>query len=553
MSSVVHCVREADQGLYRRHVAATGRRYLSALAAKRGIDDLERFLSDDLSKLTSWQAIRGINEAKNLILEALRKNPQTIAIHSDYDADGLMGAYTFLTFVKRKFGIQLKWYVNHREKEGYGLQPAAVEKMASEGISLIITIDNGITAHEAIAYAAKLGITVILTDHHEPKIDQTGNQLLPPAAILLCHKIHGILDRAVDWCGAAMAWQLCRAIDEELGLEFIDAIALATVADMVSLADPDNRLIVKAGLKKMQEGSYSTPALGAFLEALGFGAGRSFDEEDISFQIAPVINSAGRFSRAAELLAALLDPASSVQSFAPFITLNEERKRLTSYWSARAEEIVATMHDQPFLVVCLNDAPEGLAGLIASRLENHYLKPTFVFVAKDGGWIGSGRARNFDLQLIFHADFGMEIKGGGHKEACGLRLPDDASLERFEKLLNRFQPEPLKLWVDGHLHAKKITKELATELSLLRPYGAGFEKPLFLIEGENFGRVQIFKEQHLSFQAEEVRFVCFNYQKRHHQLSCERLDRFLYKGMPTLQRFREEEYLQVIVNAVVER
>lgn len=543
--------RPTDTQLYKTLLASTQKKYLSALAAKRGINDLSRYLLSSYEDLSSPYSFHAMSHVVEILNEVLFNTPQHLILHCDYDCDGLCSAYIFTHFIKEKFGLSVATYVNDRETEGYGLSCQVVQKLYDQGFRFIITADNGIASLEAVALAKDLGMRVIIADHHEPKKDLDHHDLLPDADAVICHKAYGNTTHSMGLCGAATIWYVCRAMDNQVAEKYIDAAGIATVVDMVSLADSDNRIMVKNALSRLNQRSFSSRTLANLFKAAS--SQLLLTEEDFGFSIGPLINSAGRLGHAKLLLSLLVDEDTTADAFLQLKALNDERKYLTDTFYAQALASAQLCDSKPYTTVILPEAPEGLLGLIASKLEHTTYKPTFVFTIKDGETLkGSARSRTLNLQLLFDPCSALPIQGGGHKEACGLSLRQE-DFELFCAFLDLQSYPPAVCAIDGEIMADQVTEEMILQIEELSPFGVGFEKPQFLFRGDAFNDIRIAQGKHLFFRSRYASFACFNIHNRDSRIDTESLHSYCFLGKIGFNRFNGMCTPQVTVDKVLEK
>jgi single-stranded-DNA-specific exonuclease len=534
--------RKADPLLYQRHLTLTGQKFLSALAAKRGIVNLEDFLSSHTKDLVDPFIFTQMKKAITLINDHITSSPESFVLHCDYDCDGIMSSYIFTHFVRLHWGVTIKAVVNDREKEGYGLTVEVVQKLYDQGYRFILTADNGISSSDAALHAKNLGITLVITDHHEPKIDLDGHDILPLCDALVCHKATNNTTTKVDLCGAATIWTLCRAINEDIAASFVDAAGLATVVDMVSLADPTNRIMVKNALHRINHSLFSTPTLHNFFSAIG--TKYPLNESDFGFGIGPVINAVGRIAKAQDLVDLLSDENKEIESFSPFVILNEERKELTTQFTKIAIKKVLEESDLSFHLLVIEDCPEGILGLIASRIENMTTKPTIVLTPKDDELKGSGRSRTLDLQTLFDPKNDLPLKGGGHKEACGVSFKAK-DLQVIKDFLSSLDIPSAQHTIDGLIDVAMISPDFINQIDALSPFGTGFERPSFLFTPSTIEEVRLMKEVHLAFKSEKTKFICFNFAEKISSL--ENISNYHISGKLELNEYRGVVTPQVMI------
>lgn len=468
---------------------------LAQLLAIRGIApaDVESFLSPDFSDIKPPEALPAIADAVNLIVDAI-ESKRRIAIYGDYDVDGI----TSIAILSRIFnlaGARHQFYIPHRVEEGYGLQAAAVEQLAGEGVELLITVDCGISTPEPVRMAKSRGMRVIITDHHQLPPE------LPPADVMV-HPLVGADGTLKDLCAAGvvlkLAWGLAQRLSQahkvtgayrEVLLEATALAALGTIADVVPLIG-DNRVTVTYGLKALRQWrSPGIDALSAICRRSGFG-GR-VDDEYIGFAIAPRLNAAGRMGHAREALELLLTAdADTAASLAEELDrLNRQRQKTEREMFGRALEMISSLPQVPECIVVHDEAwHPGVAGIVASRLVEHFGRPAFV-LCRDGD-VFSGSARGmegFDVHAAIASAHRWIISGGGHSAAGGVKLGAENMIPFTEALARytaRVVPEGgfvKTVEVDALLEADQIGPSLLSDLEKLAPFGMGNRRPRFLL------------------------------------------------------------------------
>ncbi len=395
-----------------------------------------------------------------------------ITVHGDFDVDGVC-ATAILVGALRELGANCDWLIPDRIAEGYGLSAANVERLAARGTGLLITVDCGISAAAEVELAKRLGIEVIITDHHQPGAQLPGCPILHPA-----------LDGYpfTELCGAAVAWKLACALREGSEAD-LDLVALATVADVVPLVG-ENRALVRRGLTQLRRAQ--RPGIRALIEAAGAEPTR-LDEGDLAFRLAPRINAAGRLYRADAGVELFLseDPARAKEIAAELERANAERRETEHRVSAAAEaarrELPERLREAPALVIAGEGWHPGVIGIVASRLVERHHRPTIVIsLDGEGGGRGSGRSiPGFDLLAGLEACAEHLSGFGGHRAAAGLEL----RAERLEAFQESFAahaaallgPEELTRTepIDAMVGGADLGLELAEELGNLAPFGMG--------------------------------------------------------------------------------
>ncbi len=416
-----------------------------------------------------------------------------IRIIGDYDIDGVSSIYILLTAFQR-CGAVVDGEIPHRIKDGYGINEGLIQKASLDGVDTIVTCDNGISAVSQIAYAKSLGMTVIVTDHHEVPYEDTDGKrhyILPPADAIVNPKQEECRYPFKGLCGAAVAYKLVLCLYQAFGREkaeaeeeFLEIAAMATVGDVMDLQD-ENRILVKEGLKRFQHThNQGLRSLMAICQI----APETISSYHIGFIIGPCLNAGGRLDTAKRALALLqAEEKETADNLAGELkALNESRKKMTADGVEQAvKEIESSdQKEDKVLVVYLPDCHESLAGIIAGRLREKYYKPVFVLTKGEEYIKGSGRSIEeysmFD-ELVKSKEY--LVKFGGHPMAAGLSL-EEKNIVPFRKSLNERQQmteDDLieKVWIDTRLPFGYITEELVEQFALLLPFGKGNEKPVF--------------------------------------------------------------------------
>jgi single-stranded-DNA-specific exonuclease len=419
-----------------------------------------------------------------------QKDHEQVAVFTDYDADGVNSA-AVLSSGLRLVGIEPRVRLPNRFVDGYGLTPAIVNELAGDGAQVIVTADCGSSSHDAADLARKLGVDLIVTDHH-----QCPEQL--PDAYALVNPWRPDCAYPCDYlCGAGVAFKLVQALAEVLlpdgraAMEpLLDLVAVATVADIMPLLG-ENRRLVLAGLNIMN--AFPRPGVRALIETSGLKPG-DVDAAALGFRVAPRVNAAGRLDDP-NIAYRLLMAETFEEAFAlaaEVNRLNEERQALTRTYELEAHTLVQEQFDSgEYALVCGGDDwPGGIVGLVAGKLAQAYNRPTLVYRRSDEMVSGSGRSiQGFNLLAALQACDDVFERYGGHQAAAGFSL----AAARLPELIERFQlavretlpPERLEpiLWIDGYLRPETISYEFARSLERLAPFGAGFQYPTFAAKG----------------------------------------------------------------------
>ena len=450
--------------------------------------EMRKYLYGTLDDLYDPRQMKGMETAAGIIEKKLIEGKK-IRIIGDYDIDGVCSTYILLKGFHRAAGNgQIDYEIPDRIRDGYGINESIIRQAAEDGIDTLVTCDNGIAALKEISIAKQLGMTVVVTDHHEVPVDVYG-QILPPADAVVDPKQDGETYPYHEICGAVVAWKLINVIYEDLEIpehewmELLEFAAIATVGDVMKLQD-ENRLIVKYGLKKI--GSTKNTGLRMLVEKNNLDI-NNLSAYHIGFVIGPCLNAGGRLKSAKVALRMLLeqDP-DRVSGLADELKeLNDVRKDMTAKGETEAIEQVERFYmSDKVLVVFLPECHESLAGIIAGRLREHFHKPSFVLTRGEQSAKGSGRsieAYHMYQGLCEVAD--LLVKFGGHPMAAGLSI-EESDIDEFRRRLNEnaklteddFVPQ---IWIDVPMPFEYVNEKIVDELKGLEPFGQGNEKPLF--------------------------------------------------------------------------
>lgn len=469
--------------------------------------EMRKYLYGTLDDLYDPRLMKGMEQAAELIARKLKEGKH-VRIIGDYDIDGVCSTYILLKgfqraakelsqrcsleagrySVEKENDAQIDYEIPDRIKDGYGINESIIRQASADGVDTLVTCDNGIAALREISIAKQLGMTVVVTDHHEVPVDEYG-QILPPADAVVDPKQDGETYPFHEICGAVVAWKLIRVLYEKLGIpesEWMDLLefaAIATVGDVMKLQD-ENRLIVKYGLKKI--GSTKNTGLRKLIEKNNLDI-ENLSAYHIGFVIGPCLNAGGRLKSAKVALRMLLaeDPERAVEMADELKELNDMRKDMTAKGEAEAIEQVEKQYmDDKVLVVFLPECHESLAGIIAGRLREHFHKPSFVLTRGETTAKGSGRSiEQYHMYQGLCKVSDLLVKFGGHPMAAGLSL-EEKDIDEFRRRLNAdaelteedFVP---KIWIDVPMPFEYVNEKIVQELKDLEPFGQGNEKPLF--------------------------------------------------------------------------
>ena len=456
-----------------------------------GEEAVDRYLNGTISDLYDGMLMKDMDKAIDILQEKILEDKK-IRVIGDYDIDGVNATYILLEGLER-LGADVDSDIPDRISDGYGLNRHLVERAYEAGVDTLITCDNGIAAADEIAYGKEMGMTVIVTDHHEVPFDEQDGEKryrIPPADAVMDPKQPDCLYPFKGLCGAAVAYTLMEALWESMGKDsadlddLIENVAIATIGDVMDLED-ENRIFVKEGLQMLRR--TKNPGLKALIECTGIDK-NSLNSYHIGFVLGPCINASGRLDtakRALELLRAGTQKEADILA-GDLKALNASRKDMTEEAVKQAEEQVetTTIPKDKVLVVYLPDCHESLAGIVAGRIRENYYKPVFVLTDAEEGVKGSGRSIDgYHMYEELNKCKELLTKFGGHRLAAGLSLPKE-NVGKFREMLNKnctLTEEEMKekVTIDMEMPFGCVTEGLVKELELLEPFGKGNTKPVF--------------------------------------------------------------------------
>lgn len=456
-----------------------------------GEEAVDRYLNGTISDLYDGMLMKDMDKAIDILKEKILEDKK-IRVIGDYDIDGVNATYILLEGLER-LGADVDSDIPDRISDGYGLNRHLVERAYEAGVDTLITCDNGIAAADEIAYGKEMGMTVIVTDHHEVPFDEQDGEKryrIPPADAVMDPKQPDCLYPFKGLCGAAVAYKLMEALWESMGKDsadlddLIENVAIATIGDVMDLED-ENRIFVKEGLQMLRR--TKNPGLKALIECTGIDK-NSLNSYHIGFVLGPCINASGRLDTAKcalELLRAGTQKEADILA-GDLKALNDSRKDMTEEAVKQAEEQVetTTISKDKVLVVYLPDCHESLAGIVAGRIRENYYKPVFVLTDAEEGVKGSGRSIDgYHMYEELNKCKEFLTKFGGHRLAAGLSLPKE-NVGKFREMLNKnctLTEEEMKekVTIDMEMPFGCVTEGLVKELELLEPFGKGNTKPVF--------------------------------------------------------------------------
>ncbi len=472
-------------------------------------EQLHMYLEGTLEDCHDPALLPDIRKAGELLKEKIAAG-KAIRVIGDYDVDGICSTY-ILVETLRRMGAKVDAAIPHRIKDGYGLNDNLIEEAHADDIDTILTCDNGIAAISQVELAKNLGMTVIVTDHHEVPFteqeDGTRFYKMPPADAVVDPKREDNRYPFPGICGAVVAWKLVQLLCPEdsvfLREELLQVAALATVCDVMELKD-ENRIIVGEGLKQMN--TAPIPGLRALVEAAGLKQ-KPLSAYHLGFVIGPCLNATGRLDtagRALELLQAK-DRATAASIAQELRDLNESRKEMTKEGVEEAVELAEKQLEKTgkldsVLVIYLPELHESLAGIVAGRIREKYTRPVFVLTDGQEEVKGSGRSiAGYDMYGEMTRCGDLFLKYGGHKMAAGLSIPRE-KVEEFRERMNRNCPlteaELIdKVYIDVAMPFDYANEQLVGEFEKLEPFGNGNSKPLFAQKNVQVYQPRIFGRQ----------------------------------------------------------
>lgn len=467
------------------------------------LDEMEYYLHGNEKDLIDPHLLKDVDLAAEIILKKV-KEQKKIRIIGDYDIDGIQSTYILYCALKR-IGAEADYVIPHRIRDGYGMNEHLVTQAAEAGIDTILTCDNGISAIDQIHLAKELGMTVVVTDHHEvPYIEENGvrREKISEADAIVNPKQEACQYPFKKLCGAAVAWKLVQVLYEQAGIpvseadRFIENAGFATVGDVMDLQG-ENRVLVKLGLKMLNQ----TQNIG--MKALILQSNRKLGEirsGDIGFGLGPCLNATGRLETARIALKLLLceSEAEAAVLAQEAVDLNNSRKLLTEQAVEVAKQMIADggyENDRVF-VIFLPDCHESLAGIVAGRIREAYHRPTLVITRGEEGAKGSGRSiEGYSMFEELNKCADLLSSFGGHPMAAGFSLPEE-NIEAFRRRLNEVctltEELQAKVVIDVPMPIGYITFPLIEQLKLLEPFGKGNDKPVFADRNLVIERLKIY-------------------------------------------------------------
>lgn len=482
--------------------------------------EIALFLNGTLTDLHDPRKMKDLEKGCEIILEKVSQK-QKIRVIGDYDIDGICSTF-LLKQALILAGADVDTAIPHRMKDGYGLNEHLIAEAKENGIDTIITCDNGIAAYEQIAYANELGMTVVITDHHEVPYRELDNgdraEILPPAAAVIDPKQKDCTYPYQGICGAVVAYKfadvllsMAAAVSEKDRARYLQEMlafaAMATIGDVMELLD-ENRILVKYGLQEMER--TSNKGLRALL-AVSDLEEKTLSPYHVGFILGPCINATGRLDTAKRALS-LFETESGREAVliaSELKELNESRKEMTTKGLEEAVEKLECRPLSKVLVVYLPDCHESLAGIIAGRLRERYNRPAIVITKSEDGVKGSGRSiEAYSMYEELHKVEELFTKYGGHPMAAGLSMAEESDVFTLRTRLNELttlteEDFVEKVRIDVAMPLGYVNMDFVEELSRLEPYGTGNPKPVFAQK-----QVCLTKGRVLGKNRNVVKFTC---------------------------------------------
>lgn len=529
------------------------------------MENVDMYLNGTLDRLHDPMMMKDMDKAVSVIASSIRDNKH-IRIIGDYDIDGICSIYILFKGLKI-CGADVDYEVPDRITDGYGINENLIKQAYEAGVEVIITCDNGIAAASQIDYANELGMTVVITDHHDVPYEETDNgrrYIIPKAAAVVDPKQNDCRYPFKMLCGAGIAYKFIDCMVKEFQTgdsvmpELLQFAAIATVGDIVDLLD-ENRIIVKEGLKLIA--NTENYGLNALMAVTGVSR-ESINAYHIGFVLGPCLNASGRLDSAKRALKMLVtdDRAEAERHAGELKDLNEERKKLTSEAVDKAVDMVenSSLKDDKVLVIFLPDCHESIAGIVAGRIREKYYKP--VIVLTRGEQEAKGSARSIESYNMFEKLSECKdlfTRFGGHPMAAGLSLPEE-NIPEFRRRINEhcnLSEEDLTetVWIDVPMPLEYINEKLILELGGLEPFGKANPKPVFadknisirniraIGKDKQYTRMTISKDSGIVIDA-VVFFPCTELEtvyNKNGRISC--------TYYPEINEFRDKKQIQVCV------
>lgn len=482
---------------------------LAKLLKSREVEDIDMYLNGTLKDLRDPFLLKDMQKIVDRIKLAINKK-EKICIYGDYDVDGITSITIMYKFLS-DLGLDVMYYLPDRLQEGYGVNNEALDKIKKEGVSLVITVDCGITAIDEVEYAKSLGLDIAITDHHEC------TENLPSALAIINPKQKDDNYPFKMFAGVGVAFKVLSALainlnmESESYLKYLDIVAIGTISDIVPLLD-ENRIISKEGLKQIA--NTKNEGIKAMLRVINF---KDIDSTMVSFGMAPRINACGRMGDASIAVKLLLEESEeNAKELAEKLDgLNIKRQEVEKNIFEKA---VNTIENEGYkqknsIVLYDENWHNGVIGIVASRLVNMYNKPVVLFTKENDVVRGSGRCPNgFSLYDALTESKEYLIQFGGHELAAGMSIEEEnipLFREEFEKIVTQNMKDLVQV-IDVDMEIKKsdLGVQILKDINRIKPYGQANNTPLFLYKGLKIHSIRTLKEEkHLKFTLQDERVL----------------------------------------------
>ena len=480
--------------------------FCSELLEARGIESVEEFLSTSKKRLHNPYKMKDMKQGVTRIIEA-HKQGERLGIFGDYDCDGVTSTSLWVS-VLSELGMDVVYFVPDRAKDGYGVGRRGIDFMVENNVKLVITCDTGITAVSQVHEMKELGIDVIVTDHHEPQLasayspdDVKIGQVVDDYLIPSCTAVINMKRPDCNYpfkglAGVGVSFKILCAVAEKVHPEkrklvykYFDLVALGTIADMMDMVD-ENRTIGYYGIKRLN--NTKNRGLRSLINAAGL-KGRELNSQDVGWTLAPTINAAGRIVSAEQAVDMIISDnrLDAFRYATELVEINKQRKELTgTYVDAIIKSIEADDQDLPIIIHYYPEIPEGIIGLIAGRVMNHFHRPCIIMSdTEHPGFIkGSGRSTEALDMFSMLMNYTDTIKFGGHHAACGLSMDKDAfddfkkSVEFYVDTILTDKDKVKTTHVDCLVAPEDVSMDLIEQIDLLEPFGNSHKRPVFMLE-----------------------------------------------------------------------
>lgn len=466
-------------------VVSNSDKLVNQLLSARGFnkEEINEFVNPSYDNhLSDPLCIYDMRKAVGFIYDAIKKD-KNIVIYGDYDIDGISASSLLYDYLG-KCGAKISLYIPDRFEEGYGLNIGSLKKLKKKGADLVVSVDCGTTAHSQITEAKKIGLDVVVTDHHEP------DGKAPLDALACVNPRLGKDEKLSKLAGVGVAFYLVRAMQKKYGFLregqekwLLDLVALGTVCDVVPITD-DNRVLVKYGLEVMRKTRRA--GLNAIFEICGIKKD-DINEQDLGFKVGPRLNAAGRLEHAQKALDLLTSEDKSVaRTLASYLNnLNITRREITNNVYQEANKFAMKYKKDPVLVLSHKDWPQGIVGIVASRISEKHHKPTIIMEELDDYVKGSARSfNNFNIVEAIRACSDSLIEFGGHSFAAGVKLKPDR-VNEFRFRINKYAIENMhpennfkKIIINIRLKGTSPSLDIYREIRKLAPFGNSNQVPI---------------------------------------------------------------------------